>query len=119
MLLLCRTDFEGYSEDETVRVVMSGNQEPRGIDFTDQALDAGSEVHPFHGNPNRLLAELFTSVQSGICLTLGACSQLAWPTQLSVTGFIAVVHASTGAKSSLQNTQCPPIPVILIPHQKS
>lgn len=27
---------------------MSGNQEPRGIDFTDQALDAGSDVSVLH-----------------------------------------------------------------------
>ena len=40
----CRTEFEGFSEDETVRVVMSGNQEPRGVEFTDQALENGAEV---------------------------------------------------------------------------
>ena len=31
------TDFEGFSSDETVRVVMSGNQEPRGVDITQEA----------------------------------------------------------------------------------
>ena len=35
----CSTDFEGYSSDETVRVVMSGNQEPRGVDITQEAYD--------------------------------------------------------------------------------
>lgn len=35
----CSTDFEGYSADETVRVVMSGNQEPRGVDITQEAYD--------------------------------------------------------------------------------
>ena len=40
----CSTDFEGYCEDETVRVVMSGNQEPRGVDFTEEALEQGSDV---------------------------------------------------------------------------
>lgn len=45
--LLHRTDFEGYCEDETVRVVMSGNQEPRSVDFTEEALEQGSDVsHP-------------------------------------------------------------------------
>ncbi|PRW32988.1 Nucleoid-associated chloroplastic [Chlorella sorokiniana] len=34
---LANTDFEGYSSDETVRVVMSGNQEPRGVDITQEA----------------------------------------------------------------------------------
>ena len=41
---ICRTEFEGYSDDETVRVVMSGNQEPRSVDFTDESLEAGPEV---------------------------------------------------------------------------
>ena len=41
---LAQTDFEGYSADETVRVVMSGNQEPRSVDFTDEALEQGAEV---------------------------------------------------------------------------
>jgi hypothetical protein len=47
---LAETDFEGYSSDETVRVVMSGNQEPRSVDFTDEALEQGPEVcHWRHG----------------------------------------------------------------------
>lgn len=33
----CSTDFEGFSSDETVRVVMSGNQEPRSVDITQEA----------------------------------------------------------------------------------
>jgi len=40
---LANTDFEGYSKDETVRVIMSGNQEPRSVDFTDEALEQGPE----------------------------------------------------------------------------
>ena len=39
----CSTDFEGFSSDETVRVVMSGNQEPRSVDITQEALDQGVE----------------------------------------------------------------------------
>ena len=39
-----RTDFEGFSSDETVRVVMSGNQEPRGVDLTEEAYAQGPEV---------------------------------------------------------------------------
>lgn len=46
---LAQTDFEGYSTDETVRVVMSGNQEPRSVDFTDEALEQGPDVsHCLH-----------------------------------------------------------------------
>lgn len=40
---LANTDFDGYDEDETVRVVMSGNQEPKSVDITQAAMDAGSE----------------------------------------------------------------------------
>ncbi|CAG9462245.1 unnamed protein product [Pedinophyceae sp. YPF-701] len=40
---LAATEFEGYSEDETVRVVFSGNQEPKGIDITQAAYDQGPE----------------------------------------------------------------------------
>ncbi len=32
-----------YDEDETVRVVMSGNQEPKSVDVTQEAIDAGTE----------------------------------------------------------------------------
>ncbi|KAI7835425.1 hypothetical protein COHA_010672 [Chlorella ohadii] len=38
---LANTDFEGFSSDETVRVVMSGNQEPRGVDITQEAYAQG------------------------------------------------------------------------------
>lgn len=40
----CRAEFEGYSEDETVRVVMSGNQEPKSVDITESAIEQGSDV---------------------------------------------------------------------------
>lgn len=39
-----RAEFEGYSDDETVRVVMSGNQEPKSVDITDSAYEQGSDV---------------------------------------------------------------------------
>lgn len=41
---MCRAEFEGYSDDETVRVVMSGNQEPKSVDITDSAYEQGSDV---------------------------------------------------------------------------
>lgn len=40
---LASTDFDGYSGDETVRVVMSGNQEPRSVEITQEAYDQGVE----------------------------------------------------------------------------
>lgn len=40
---LARTEFDGYSSDETVRVVMSGNQEPRAVDITEEAYSQGPE----------------------------------------------------------------------------
>jgi hypothetical protein len=43
---LAATEFDGYDEDETVRVVMTGNQEPKGVDITQAAMDAGAEVSP-------------------------------------------------------------------------
>ncbi|CAD7705029.1 unnamed protein product [Ostreobium quekettii] len=36
--------FEGYDEEETVKVVVSGNQEPRAVELTQDALDQGTEV---------------------------------------------------------------------------
>ncbi|MEW5300635.1 MAG: hypothetical protein WDW36_003550 [Sanguina aurantia] len=40
---LAATDFEGYDEDETVRVVMTGNQEPKSVDITQAAMDTSAE----------------------------------------------------------------------------
>ncbi|KAG1668818.1 hypothetical protein FOA52_004912 [Chlamydomonas sp. UWO 241] len=40
---LAATEFEGYDEEETVRVVMTGNQEPKSVDVTQVAIDAGAE----------------------------------------------------------------------------
>jgi len=40
---LANTEFDGYDEDETVRVVMTGNQEPKSVDVTQAAMDAGAE----------------------------------------------------------------------------
>ena len=41
---MCRAEFEGYSDDETVRVVMSGNQEPKSVDITEAAIEQGADV---------------------------------------------------------------------------
>jgi len=37
------TEFEGFDDDETVRVVFNGNQEPLQVDITDDAYAAGSD----------------------------------------------------------------------------
>lgn len=36
--------FEGYDTEETVKVVLSGNQEPRAVELTQDALQEGTEV---------------------------------------------------------------------------
>ncbi|PSP19661.1 MAG: YbaB/EbfC family nucleoid-associated protein [Cyanobacteria bacterium QS_8_64_29] len=38
------TDIEGQSEDGLVKVVMSGNQEPRQVEIAPEALDKGAEA---------------------------------------------------------------------------
>ncbi|KAK9792713.1 hypothetical protein WJX73_000593 [Symbiochloris irregularis] len=40
---LATAEFEGFSEDETVRVVVSGNQLPVTVDITDEAINQGPE----------------------------------------------------------------------------
>jgi DNA-binding YbaB/EbfC family protein len=40
---LAAAEFEGFSDDETVRVVMTGNQEPKSVDITDAAVEQGAE----------------------------------------------------------------------------
>lgn len=47
------TDFEGFSADETVRVVMSGNQEPRSVDITQEAYDQVGQTGGGVGSPGR------------------------------------------------------------------
>ncbi len=54
---LSKAEFDGYSADETVRVVLSGNQEPKSVDITNAAYeDNDAEVgcsshHPCHAEP--------------------------------------------------------------------
>eukprot|EP00798_Chlamydomonas_sp_ICE-L_P018794 gene18794-25339_t len=40
---LAVTEFDGYDEEETVRVIMTGNQEPKSVDITQDAVDSGVE----------------------------------------------------------------------------
>jgi len=43
----CSAEFDGYSSDELVKAVMSGNQEPRSTDITEaraRARSAGSDT---------------------------------------------------------------------------
>jgi DNA-binding YbaB/EbfC family protein len=41
---LSAAEFEGFSSCETVRVVMTGAQEPRSVDITEEAYAQGSEA---------------------------------------------------------------------------
>ena len=41
---LSAAEFEGYSSCETVRVVMTGAQEPRSVDITEEAYVQGAEA---------------------------------------------------------------------------
>ena len=72
---LAAAEYEGFSADETVRVVVSGNQEPRGCDITEAAMETrltwgkkllkkakardrlaglrGAGVSPWRGRPGR------------------------------------------------------------------
>jgi DNA-binding YbaB/EbfC family protein len=40
---LAAAEVEGFSSDESVRVVMSGNQEPKGVDITEEAYKMGND----------------------------------------------------------------------------
>jgi DNA-binding YbaB/EbfC family protein len=41
---LSAAEFEGYSACETVRVVMTGAQEPRSVDITEEAYAQGADA---------------------------------------------------------------------------
>jgi DNA-binding protein YbaB len=37
-------EFDGYDSEELVKVVLSGNQEPKSTEITQEAMDRGAEV---------------------------------------------------------------------------
>jgi DNA-binding protein YbaB len=37
-------EFDGYDSEELVKVVLSGNQEPKSTEITQEAMDKGAEV---------------------------------------------------------------------------
>ena len=39
---LAKAEFEGFDANETVRVIMSGNQEPRSVEITEAAREENS-----------------------------------------------------------------------------
>lgn len=39
----CSTDFEGYDEEETVRVVFQGNQTPKQVELTQAAMECDAD----------------------------------------------------------------------------
>lgn len=44
LLLECSAEFDGYCEEELVKVTLSGNQEPVRVEITEIALEKGAEV---------------------------------------------------------------------------
>lgn len=40
---LAGTEFDGYDEEETVKVVFLGNQEPKGVELTQAAMECTAE----------------------------------------------------------------------------
>lgn len=40
----CSAEFDGYCEEELVKVTLSGNQEPIRVEITEIALEKGAEV---------------------------------------------------------------------------
>lgn len=43
---LQQAEFEGFDSEELVRAVVSGNQEPRGTDLTEKAMELSADVRP-------------------------------------------------------------------------
>lgn len=41
--MLCRTEFDGYDEEETVKMVFLGNQAPVKCELTQAAMECGQE----------------------------------------------------------------------------
>ena len=58
----CRAEFEGYSENELVRVVVSGNQQPVTCDILDDAMQIGPEVDSSTRPAAVLQSELMASL---------------------------------------------------------
>ena len=67
--MLCRTEFEGFSIDETVRVVMSGNQEPKSVDITETAMEKGAEVCGWCCHVSRCLLHCISLRTLGLCVS--------------------------------------------------
>mmetsp|Transcript_17312 Transcript_17312/g.37662 ORF Transcript_17312/g.37662 Transcript_17312/m.37662 type:complete len:160 (-) Transcript_17312:239-718(-) len=40
---LAETEFDGYDPEELVKVVLTGNQEPRSTEITEEAMEKGAE----------------------------------------------------------------------------
>jgi len=40
---LAETEFDGYDPDELVKVVLTGNQEPRSTEITEEAMEKGAD----------------------------------------------------------------------------
>lgn len=40
---MCRTYFDGYDEEETVKIVFAGNQQPKSVELTNAAMDCDAD----------------------------------------------------------------------------
>lgn len=70
---LASAEFDGYSSDELVKAVVSGNQEPRGTDITEAAMELGAEARAQPGPPAPLRRRL--ARPAALCCGI----RLAWP----------------------------------------
>ncbi|CAL5219953.1 g1885 [Coccomyxa viridis] len=62
---LSRAEFDGYSDDETVRVVMSGNQEPKSVDITTAAYE-GNDAEALSGLVTEAMRDAHTKSVAGM-----------------------------------------------------
>ena len=69
---LSKAEFDGYSADETVRVVLSGNQEPKSVDITTAAYEANdAEVGTYCHLPCR--AQAIRNIINNVGPVLSTC----------------------------------------------
>jgi DNA-binding protein YbaB len=71
---LARAEFDGYSSDETVRVVMSGNQEPRSVDITEAALEGNSAEVGMFSKAHAPVLKLLPCMAHEVAASMQCCS---------------------------------------------
>eukprot|EP00976_Prorocentrum_cordatum_P102008 1192873-Prorocentrum_minimum.AAC.3 len=71
---LCRTEFDGYDPDELVKVVLTGNQEPRSTEITEEAMEKGAERSGVYSS--RTLRELHQCSEAALHQQASSVSSL-------------------------------------------